>query len=61
MKLLKQFQQANTQTKWMIALIVLLLLMIATRWGYIAHTAGAAFQQRFAPVVEQADSITDRP
>lgn len=37
----------------MILVIVLLLIMIATRWVYISHTAGEAFRNRFVPETER--------
>lgn len=61
MKLLERFKQLNNQTKWMVVVIVLLLVMIATRWGYISRTAGVAFQQRFAPDTEHTQSPSVEP
>lgn len=56
MKLITWFRAQNLQTKLMIGVIVLLLIMIATRWAYITHTAGVAFRDRFVPPTERVDT-----
>lgn len=41
----------------MIVAILLLVVMIATRWGYISITARNAIKERFAHSTEQPDSL----
>lgn len=41
----------------MIITILLLVVMIATRWGYISMTAGDAVKERFAHPTGQTDSL----
>ena len=57
MKVSEWFKARSTQELTMIVVVVMLLVMIATRWVYISHTAGQAFRQRFVPPTEQADSL----
>lgn len=57
MKLSQWFKARSGQELMMIAVVVMLLLMIATRWAYISHTAKQAVRQRFVPPTEQADSL----
>lgn len=39
----------SRQTWLMLAAILMLLILIATRWGYTSHTAAKAFRDRFVP------------
>lgn len=57
MKLFQWFKSRSIQEWLMIAVVVMLLLMIATRWAYISHTAGKAIHDRFVPTPEQTDSL----
>lgn len=58
MKLPEWITKRSTQEWAMIAVITMLLIMIATRWGYTSYTAGKAFRDRFVPPSEQADSTS---
>lgn len=58
MKLWNWFRARSTQERMMIVVILLLAVMIATRWGYISMTAGNAIKERFAHPTEQADSLS---
>lgn len=61
MKLIDWFKSRSTQEWLMIAAIAMILIMIATRWGYTTHTAGEAFRERFTPptatTTEKTDSV----
>lgn len=58
---LSEWAKARSLTEWMmIAVVVMLLIMIMTRWAYISHTAGQAIKQRFVPPVEQTDSLPQK-
>lgn len=57
MKLSEWFKARSRQELAMIAVVAMLLVMIATRWAYISHTARQAIRQRFVPPAEQADSL----
>lgn len=58
MKLREWFKSKSTQELLMYAVIAMLVIMIATRWGYISRTAGESVKRRFIPPQEQdaADS-----
>lgn len=60
MKLREWFKVRSAQEWLMIAVIAMLIIMIATRWGDIARHTGAAFKQRFVPSQEQPDSTTHK-
>ena len=59
MKLNEWFKRRSKQEWAMVAAIVMLLVMIATRWGYTTRTAGEAFRQRFTPPTAQTDSLNN--
>jgi hypothetical protein len=53
--MIKWWKARSRQEKWMIAIIVMLLIGVVVRWGYVKREAGEAFRQRidhFTPKVE---------
>jgi hypothetical protein len=42
----KWLKARSRQEKWMIVLILVLLIGVIVRWGYIRSEAGEAFKQR---------------
>lgn len=73
MKLSEWLRTRSLQEVLMAAAILLLLVMIATRWRYIGSTASEAFRRRFVPPTEAVspavapadslpcDSLPDHP
>lgn len=58
---LSEWIKSRSLTEWMmLAVVVTLLIMIATRWASISSTAGEAIKQRFVPPTEQADSLPQK-
>lgn len=43
---MKWLKERSRQEKWMLALIVVLLVGVIVRWGFIREEAGKAFQDR---------------
>lgn len=67
MKCSEWLRARSLQEVLMVVAIVLLLVMIATRWRYIGSTAREAFRRRFVPPTEAtsptlmpADSLPER-
>lgn len=52
-KLVRWIKNRSVQEWLMIVAILMLLIMVATRWNQIGKTAGNAFRDRFKPDVEQ--------
>lgn len=59
MKLSDWLKTRSLQELLMFAAIVLLLVMIATRWHLIGRTASEAFRRRFVPPSENTASAAE--
>ncbi len=62
MSVLKWWRERQTQEKWMIALIAMLLIGIAVRWTFIKTEVGDALRERFTTPTEQtapSDSLPE--
>jgi hypothetical protein len=60
--MIKWFKARSRQEKWMIILLVVSIIAVIMRWGYIKQEAGAAFRQRidhFKAPQGQIDSMLD--
>ena len=58
----KKFKALTTTAKWMIVIIIVALIAIATRWRYICEEAGEAFRNRFemtVPTSQPASQSSD--
>lgn len=58
-KLVHWIKNRSTQEWLMIVAILMLLIMVASRWNQIGKTAGNAFRDRFKPDVEQVEHPDD--
>jgi hypothetical protein len=60
--MIKWWKARSRQEKWMIAIIVMLLVGVILRWGYVKSEAGEAFKQRidhFKAPHAQVDTLSD--
>lgn len=49
-KLINRLKQLSPTELFLMGCIVLLLILIITRWDWIANEIGKAFSERFSPV-----------
>ena len=49
-----------TGAKWMIVVMIVALICVATRWKYICEEASDAFRNRFQITAPQSDTLEQR-